>query len=63
MLEVRQDAMRDAMPLLGYRLGLAALLHMVVALAYSLQVFRAHWLAFEGIAAVIARSLALHTLR
>ena len=63
MMEVRQDAMRDTMPLLGYRLGLAALLHMVVAFTDSLEVFRAYWLAFEGIAAVVARGLALHTLR
>ena len=51
------------MPLLGYRLRLAALLHMVVAFTDSLEVFRAYWLAFEGIAAVVPRGFALHTLR
>ena len=63
MLEVRQDAMRDAMPLLGYCFSLVALLHMVVGLADSLEILRAHWLAFESIAAVAAGCLALDTLR
>ena len=54
--------MSEAMPLLGYRLALRAILYMVVALADSLQVFRAYWLAFEGVAALVACCLALRTL-